>query len=55
MLFSGALTVAGGMLGITAFCSFKLYELGKIFRTFALSVFSVYISSLTSRGGIAVL
>ena len=56
MLFRGALTVAGGRLGIMAFCSFKIVWLWKkLFRMFALSVSSVYISSLTSRGGIAVL
>ena len=56
MLFRGALTVAGGRLGITVFCLFKIVWLWKkIFRTFALSVSFVYILSLTSREGIAVL
>ena len=44
VLVNGALTAAGGRLGITAFCSFKIVWLWKkLFRTFALSVSSVYI------------
>ena len=57
MLFSGVLTVAGERLGIGAFFfHLKFYGFGKkIFRTLALSVSSVYMTSLNSRGGMVVL
>ena len=56
MLFSGVLTVAGERLGIGAFCSFKIVWLWKkLFKTLALSVSSVYMTSLNSRGGMVVL
>ena len=50
------LTVAGERLGIGAFCSFKIVWLWKkLFKTLALSVSSVYMTSLNSRGGMVVL
>ena len=56
MLFSGVLTVAGERLGIGAFCSFKIVWLWKkLFKTLALSVSSVYMTSLNSGGGMVVL
>ena len=56
MLLSGVLTVAGERLGIGAFCSFKIVWLWKkIFKTLALSISSVYMTSFNSRAGMVVL
>ena len=56
ILFSGVITVAAGKVGIMAFCSFKIVLLWKkLFKTLSLSLSSVYIVSLNSRGGMDVL